>query len=176
MVNAVALGGHTEGGEPMAILTLELPLRIPFGGRRLTQHELERVHLEKYRLDVLLASGDLPFDVVTSGTNPPDFVVSTASGPHGIECAALALQKRRHAYDLFNRFRASLLDAARQEQFPHLADCSVLAWFGSGNDLPPKRNDQATVDKLVEMLRSATVDRRAIAALTERIAQEGFPE
>jgi hypothetical protein len=176
MVNAVALGGHTEGGEPMAILTLELPMRTPFGGRRLKQHELERVHLEKYRLDVLIGSGDLPFDEVTSGMNPPDFVVSTPSGPHGIECAAFALEKRRHAYDLFNRFRASLLDAARQKPFPHLANCSILIWFGSGNDLPPKRNDRATVDALVDMLRGATIDRPAITALADSIARDGFPE
>jgi hypothetical protein len=160
----------------MAILTLELPLRISFGGRPLTQHELERVHLEKYRLDALLASGELPFDGVSSGSNPPDFVVRTPSGTEGIECAALTLQKRRHAHDLFDRFRARLREAARQKPFPHLADCSVLVWFGSGNDLPPKRNDQVTVDKLVDMLRSATVDREAAAALADRIAREGFPE
>jgi hypothetical protein len=176
MVTAAALGGQTEGGEPVAILTLETPMKIPFGGRRLTKPELERAHLEKYRLDVLTATGVLPFDTVMQGGDPPDFVVATPAGAEGVECAALALQQRRHAYALFERFRTRLLDAARQEPFTHLADCVAAIWFGNGNKLPPPANDETAVDQLVAMLRAAQVDRAAIAEFNAQVAQEGLPE
>lgn len=176
MINAAALAGHTEDGEPIAILALEAPSKIHFGGRRLTKRELERVHLEKYRLDMLIATGVLPFDGVTEGGNPPDFIVTTPWREEGIECAAFALQKRRDAYGLFDRFRARLLEARQREGLPHLADCVISVWFGSGGGLPPKTHDQATVDQLVEMLREARIDRAGVSALSQRIAREGFPE
>src|SRR6266487_4297501 len=110
----MALGGSTQDGEPMAILALELPLQVPFGGRRLSQAEIERVHLEKYRVDALLQSGVLPFDAVAAGPNPPDFLVDTPTGSEGIECAALAFEKRRRAFALFRHFRSRLLADARE--------------------------------------------------------------
>jgi hypothetical protein len=76
----------------------------------------------------------------------------------------------------FGRIRARLLDAARQEAFGHLADCSILIWFGSGNELPPRKQDQTIVDQLVGMLRDARIDRKAVAALADQIVREGFPE
>lgn len=113
MIGATWLGGHTEEGERFALLTFEAPSQIRFGGRRLT---LERVQLEKYRLDVLTDTGPLPFEhvtAVTAGEDPPDFVVATPSGDEGIECASLTLDKRRRGYGLFDHFRARLLEAAQ---------------------------------------------------------------
>jgi hypothetical protein len=175
-VGGIALGGTTADGEAMTVLALEMPPKIPLGVRRLTQEELERVHLEKYRIDFLLATGALPFDDVTRGSNPPDFLVSTPSRIEGVECAALTIQKRRDAFALFDRFRARLLKAARHEPFPHLRDCAITVRFGDGMDLPPRAHDEATVERFVEVLRNARIDRAAIAAAWAQATREGFPK
>jgi hypothetical protein len=175
MVSAAALGGRTEDGEQFSILTLEAPPTISLGGRRLSKPEIERLHLEKYRLDVLVTTGVLPFDSVIRGERP-DFVVTTPDGDEGLDCTALTLEKRRNAYALFERFRSGILAAALEKAFPSLRDCLVSVWFGKGGDLPPKAHDQSTVDRLVKVLRESRIDRAAVAALSDRIAREGFPE
>lgn len=40
----------------------------------------------------------------------------------------------------------------------------VTARFGDGTDLPPKAQDRATVERFIEVLRQARVDRAAVAA------------
>lgn len=175
-VGGIGMVGTTADGEAMARLVLETPSQVSFGGHRLDQEELERVHLEKYRFDVLTSTGVLPFDQVKRGANPPDFVVSTPSGEERIECTGLTLQKRRDAFALFDRFKARLLQAAQEESFTNLENCMVAVWFGNGEDLPPRSQDEDTVRRFVEALRGTRVDRAAVAALSNQIAKGEFPE
>jgi hypothetical protein len=169
-VQSIVPVGVTAAGEGWAVLGFEAPTQIDLGMPRLSKEDLEQVHLEKYQRDAAAATGVTPFQNVKRGTNPPDFVVTTPSGEEGIECAAFALRKRRDGFALFDRFRARLLQAARSEPFPHLADCTVTVRFGDGTDLPPKAQDQITVERFIEVLRQARVDRAAVAGASAQFS------
>lgn len=176
-LGAVTLIGHvTETGEPLTVLAMETPVPVVPVQTELPKGVMERIHLERFRSDYLNATGDLPFDRVTAGSDPPDFVVDTDDGTEGIDCTVLAIEDRRRAYSLFAHLRARLLELADDTNLDHLRDSVVRVWFGPGNELPPKRSDINAVEALVETLRSAELNRERITGVSREISQEGFPQ
>lgn len=176
-VGVISLQGTgTETGERVAILAMETPVPLTESGARLDKNRVERLHLERYRADSFTATGELPFDAVSQGSDPPDFLVETDNGPEGIDCTVLALEERRSAYRLFALLRSRLLAAAKGEGFPNLRDTVMYVWFGLADGLPPKRQDTRTVDALLKCMREAHVDRERMQEVAAQIAREGFPK
>lgn len=175
-VSAVGLQGVVaDESERMIIVGMETPMPLWTPESRLDKEIVERLHLERYRSDYLMATGRLPFDDVRRGKDPPDFVVEAAAGQEGVECTAFTLEQRRSAYRMFARLRTLLADRG-EESFPNLRDTAVMVWFGLGSGLPPKRGDRDLVDALVKCMQEARIDRDRLAEVADQIAREGFPQ
>jgi hypothetical protein len=159
----------------MIIVGMETPMPLWTSESRLEKEIVERLHLERYRSDYLMATGRLPFDNVRRGKDPPDFVVEAALGHEGVDCTAFTLEERRSAYRMFARLR-TLLAKSGEGSFPNLRDTAVIVWFGLGSGLPPKRGDREVVNALVKCMQKARIDRDRLAEVADEIAREGFPD
>jgi hypothetical protein len=80
--------GMTEDGERMVHVVMEQPETIRGFGEPVTKATMERLHLEKYRFDVILQSSVVPFNRVEEGSDPPDFVVEAPGAWEAWDCAA----------------------------------------------------------------------------------------
>jgi len=160
-------------GERLVLTFFDTPIQIasPFPSKE----ALERAQLEKYRLDYLLRLGEVPFEDVRRGAEPPDFLVMRDGTPHGVDCAALALEKKRLAEALFTKLIQKV--AAKDNTFlRHLARTHVTVWFSHGTELPPRVTDHSIVPELIEALEHVNVDRDRIGRITADIARHGFPQ
>src|SRR5215210_5626213 len=98
------IAGTTAEGEPFIRIALQVPQAQPGFTKRLGKEHLERYQLERYRADRVLRDGTTPFEAVSVGNNPPDFVVGTADGRAvQVDLAALPLEDWRNASRLFQR-------------------------------------------------------------------------
>jgi hypothetical protein len=160
-----------ENEEELRVV-FDFPVRV---STSLPSKELmERVQLEKFRLDYLLRFGALPFDNVRRGQEPPDFVVESDGHPLGLDCAALALGSRRRADAMFTAFMARLAEST-DKPFPNLQACDVVLWFRHGRSAPPGRADEAAIGEVVDTLERIEVDRAKIADFAAEVAKNGFP-
>lgn len=137
---------------------------------------LERVQLEKYRLDCLVRTGSVPFEDVRRGAEPPDFEVMCAESWRRLDCVALTIEQKRLAEALFTKLIEKVAIAGEDRPLEHLAGTQVAMWFGHGSQLPPRATDHSTVTEIVDSLVQVEVDREGIAKLTADIAAHGFPE
>ena len=172
-LGAMWLGIENTGGEPGVILAFENSLRVFGPGVTLDKPTLERLHLERFRSDYAMRLGRIPFDGVRVGANPPDFEIETPDGWKRLDCMVLPFEDRRKGHALFLRLRDKLM--AEQRDCSNIADCWVQIWFSGGGGLPPKKNDQQTVDQLAALLEAYEIDRAAIAAVMAGIPESGFP-
>jgi hypothetical protein len=81
-------------GERVTIPMLDTPVQLT---PAFPKETLERVQLERYRLDYLVRLGKVPFEDVRRGDDPPDFLVTRDSSAHALDCAALTLPQKRTA-------------------------------------------------------------------------------
>ncbi len=137
---------------------------------------LERVQLEKYRLDCLVRTGDVPFEDVRRGAEPPDFEVMRGESWRRLDCVALTVQEKRLAEALFTKLVEKVAVAGEDRSLEHLAGTHVTIWFGQGSQLPPRATDHSIVEEIVDALARVKVDREEIAKLTTNIAAHGWPE
>ncbi|MFE0355995.1 hypothetical protein ACFW2I_21130 [Streptomyces nigra] len=173
----VALEGIQETGEAVITLGSDAPLQIFRRGSRIDKGTLERIHLEKFRFDSLLRSGEVPFEDVRQGSDPPDFAVLVDGETNHLDCAALALQSRRTAYQLFRSLRNEIMQCANSVDFGSVGGCVLHITFGEGADLPPRRGDKQALKKIVQSIAEFPDRRQEIANLTNSIvAQGGMPE
>lgn len=160
----------SSGTEPCAVVLLDERVRICSA---MTQEMIERFHLERVRIDNLGRTGSLPFDDVTRGPNPPDFIVSTAGRETGVDISVVALPERRHAYHRFDFFTDRL--RAVSPPLDNLRDTHVLVWFNLGQDLPPKQSDHDAAQDLIDLMRSTRFDRAEVERLYGEMAATGMP-
>lgn len=173
----VALEGTHENGEEVIILGSDAPVQIFGSGSRVEKETLERIQLEKFRFDSLLRSGEVPFEDVRQGSDPPDFSVLVDSQMSHLDCAALAIQSRRTAYQLFRSLRHEIMQCASSFDFGSVSGCVLHITFGQGASLPPKRGDKQALKKIVQSIAEFPDRRQEIANLTNAImAQGGMPE
>jgi hypothetical protein len=137
---------------------------------------LERVQLEKYRLDYLVRTGSVPFEDVRRGAEPPDFEVMRGESWHRLDCVALAVQEKRLAEALFTKLIEKVAVAGKDRPLEHLAGTHVTLWFSQGSQRPPRATDHSIVAEIVDALAQVEVDREEIAKLTTNIAAHGWPE
>jgi hypothetical protein len=176
---AFSLGGTDANGESMQIIAFEAPefVLADVGGPR-PKNVMERIHLERYRLDHLIRTGTVPFERVAEGGDPPDFEVELREGgSEALDCAAFTLGEYRGAYRLFRLLRTRLERDADPSDFEGVRGCVLQVSFGDGQLLPPKRSDEKAVEALAALIAGFTVDRERIARLTaDAIAAGRMPE
>jgi hypothetical protein len=177
-MESAGLQGENADGERVVFPFFDTPIQI--ASRFPSKEALERAQLEKYRLDYLLRFGEVPFEGVERGGDPPDFLVRRGGLQHGIDCAALALEEKRGAEALFRKLvhKVAANDIA---SLGHLAGTEIGIWFKSdasdiGPGLPPRAADDAAAQKLVEGLENFRLDRQRIAEITADIAAHRFPQ
>jgi hypothetical protein len=173
---SIALLGEDSTNDKLALLALETPIQVTQPGRRVKKSAVERIHLERYRSDYLNGTGKLPFDAVTVGGDPPDFIVETEAGPESLDCTTFCLSDRRLAFDLFEHLKKRLADESSASRFDNLKDCLLLIWFGWGNELPPKRTGRSAVEQLIQLLRQCIVDHARLASSANEFARQGLPQ
>jgi hypothetical protein len=117
VLGAACLEGTTEDGERMIIVTSENPERVTGFDHSVAQLTLERLHLERWRFDYILCTISVPFDGVSRGADPPDFVVEVDGRAVGLDCAVLARERRRTAYALLRRLQGRLAPGAEGRDF-----------------------------------------------------------
>jgi hypothetical protein len=180
VIGATTMGVVTDTGERMMIIVSEQPERMPGFTGELTKETLERYHLERFRIDVLLRSGSVPFEGVERGpdpSKPPDFLVHTPDGATSLDLVALARSDRRNSYRLFEHLQSRLQAGVGNRDFTGVAGCILSVWFGPHlDDLPPKRTDDEIVDELLDLIAASRVDHQGHAKMMESVAQHGFPE
>jgi hypothetical protein len=179
VIGALFAQGHTDTGEPTIIVTAETPTRLQGFPSQVSKEVLERFHLDSYSSDHLLHTGEPPFENVRRGDEPPDFYVGVAEGKSvALDCVAYADHHRRNGYRLMEHLRGRLLAGAGGRDFSGIAGCVLSFWFGPHlDDLPPKRWDDTLVEPLLDAMAGCSVDREAVARVTEEIAaQGGFPQ
>lgn len=143
--------------DQLTLLVYEWPVEewANIGGA-IGKGELEELHLARIQSDVLASQGSTPFESVSRGADPPDFVATYRGQSVGLELTQLTLTDRRLAHGLFRRVRNALLEANRRD-LQHLQGCVLYMWFGDEGDptgLPHRRSDdvplQAIVDAVIE--------------------------
>lgn len=132
-------------------------------GATLSKTERERLHLDQYFTDHLIANGRLPYEGAVKPEQPPrpDFVINEGSDARGIDCVQLALPTRRGAHGSFRAIRDAVLQQPRQ-RFVHLAGSMIYVWFERENQLVrPCRagRDRAAIHHIVDALSNYKVDR-----------------
>lgn len=150
-----------EPGRPFVLFSAETPLSMfpTFG--RVAKQQLERLHLDRYATDMLLATGSRPFGKAIAGADPPDFVVESPSGQMAIDCIQFAIEGRRQVHALFRALRDAVLadDPAR---FSHLAGLQVYLWVVDKTTtdlaLPPRHTNLGFVAALADRLATFRFD------------------
>jgi hypothetical protein len=157
----------------LTMMVFDWPIRVaaPF----CTKESLERAQLEKFRLDSLLRFGAVPFEGVTRGDDPPDFVVTRGELLERLDCAVVALEGKRTAEALFTAFMQKIADKTAAK-FDHLRQSNIIIWFKHGTELPPRKTNRHAADVLLEALQNVTVDRQLIADVTHQISIQGLPQ
>ena len=159
-------------GERVTIPFLDTPVQLT---PTFPKEILERVQLEKYRLDYLVRFGEVPFEDVRRGADPPDFLVTRHGSRHALDCAALTLPQKRTAEAIFTKLVQKVVEddsAALQ----HLEGTHIIISFGYGVDLPPKVTDSLALQEVVKTLEETRFDRGRYARINAEIAEHGLPE
>jgi hypothetical protein len=177
-MESAGLHGESADGERVIYPAFDTPIQI--ASRFPSKEALERAQLEKYRLDYLLRFGEVPFEEVERGGDPPDFLVRRDGSPHRIDCAALALEEKRGAEALFSKL-VDKVAANDTASLRHLAGTEINIWFSSdtsdiGPGRPPRVTDDSKTQKLMEALQNFELDRQRIADITADMIAHGPPQ
>ena len=147
--NLHALLGPAADGDRAGFVVHEWPDAWP----QLTKPRAERRQLDRFRTDLKRAGADR-YTTVAKGTDPPDFIVTRASGggQAGVEFTQLVLEDRAAANGLFQQVRAEAL-RYRAEAFRHLHGHLVYLAFDNAAGLPPasKAGARSVVEALSAM-------------------------
>ena len=154
--------GMTEAGEPVVAVCHERPAEFSLPVGKLGAQVL---HLEKFRVDSRARGDGDPFlSVRPTEVDPPDFACVDRDGRVvGVECRALADERRRAAYGHLNRLKRRL-EMVGASAFQHLRDCAVYVYFEHDGELgmPRPEREATAYDALVAAIRDLPVHRAAL--------------
>jgi hypothetical protein len=162
-----AEGITADGAAALVSFAARVPLCRP-----LPKPLLERLHLEKFRIDWLVQRAELPFDAIERGTDPPDFRAGDAPQV-GLDLSALTISQQRLAYHLFDTFLEQVV--AVRPPLDNLTGTHIRVWFDFGSGLPPKRTDKEIATRLIETLRTVRLNRSRLAQFYMDSAIHGLP-
>jgi hypothetical protein len=148
----------TSGSLPEPTLWLALEQEIPWirPGARLDREIMELMHAQRFAADCRGSTGVEPYAAIAGIQNdPPDFYITHPDGSRGgLECVSFSIEERRGAQSLFRNIKNKLAFQQRHRT-GHLTGCSVLVWLGKDqnpNTRPPRKNDDAAAEELIEAL------------------------
>lgn len=150
----MGMRGSDPGGDAMLVIAYESPSSWLRTIDAIPQHEVEWMHVHRFRSDFMLATGLHPFHSVRQGDDPPDILVDNADGTLGLECTRLAMPARQPSHGLFRNVRARVASVA-PEHFASLRGQVVYLWFNDDDSAlsPPfRKGDDEAAQKLVEAL------------------------
>jgi hypothetical protein len=166
-ISAIMLTATTADGEPLLILACDSVEWHDWSSesRSISQGQLERLHLDRFRADALADGGVDPLVDAEPGDDPPDFIVrDTAGVSRGLDCSTYGLSQRRTAHTLFEQLQVRLAAGAGGRSFDGIQGCVLGVWFGSTlDDLPPRRSDDTIIKPLLDAMADCVVDREALA-------------
>jgi hypothetical protein len=150
----LGIAGATAGG-PTFVVCYESPVSRAEGPGLIDKESLERLHLDRYQTDVVVAGGT-PYARATRGADPPDFSVTDVAGAtFGLECTQLTLSRRRLATAAFDVIRQAIAQEPRS-RFLHLAGWHLYMWFRSDAaialGLPPRPADRPAIEAILAAL------------------------
>jgi hypothetical protein len=149
--------GATAANEPTLVVGFETPSSWIRLSEPLDKPTLETILVRRYSLDQRLATGTHAFAAVQPGSDPPDVIAQTDSGPLGVESTALAIESRREVHGLFLALRQRLI-MTEPVALAKLAGYFVYVWFEApaptALDKPHRRSDDAAIQALVEELKT----------------------
>jgi hypothetical protein len=160
-------GRDAETNEPAIYLLHEWP--APSGPAEVgrTKEDMERLHLDQFCTDYLLAVRDLPYDDIERHSDPRiDFAVTdVATGERlGVDLTQCADPRQRHASALFGGVHDALLRRPRRE-FLGLAGSVIYMWFrdarGNPSLPPPRREAEEVGDAIATALAAYEVEPEA---------------
>ncbi len=183
--NAPALMGMsgTSASRPdtlTALVGFEWPIPHLTPTQDISKPDLERIHLDRYFTDYLLATGTPPFLNSTQtepGADPPDFTVSSSEGQEGLDCVQLTLNSRRSVGGTFQVIRKAILRESRH-RFEHLVGHVVYMWFVTEQNetrKPPKPSNRAQIESVIDALADYRIDPNAFMYQPEH-PDEGPPQ
>jgi hypothetical protein len=146
--------GKLAEGPPseVAIAVFEWP--VPHWdviGDPLAKETVERLHLERYRTDRLLATGEMPYETLDVGDDPPDFVAPQDDSRIGVDATQLTASGRIGAQAQFERIRRAVLAAPRAD-FTHLRGHLLYLWFRDAAGLGLPHREAEAVAEVVAAL------------------------
>jgi hypothetical protein len=173
-LSVVAMQGHPNSDPEAMELLVAFEWPIPYWtvmDGPMNKEAVERLHLERYCTDRLLAGGQLPYTQLNRGGNPPDFEAELPGAANlAVDATQLTVADRIAAQAQFERVTAAVLAAPRRD-FAHLRGHFLYLWFSQPEgDGRPHRNSEA-VDGIVAALREYEPD----TSWTERDTS-GLPE
>lgn len=147
---------RVSDGASLFCFLYESPLEIFYAPRPISKDQEEGLLLERLRTDDL-RRGIPIMGKVRRGEEPPDFVVETDKGLHGLDFTRFSIAERMQAQALFRRLRERLLKSPR-EDFAHLMGATIYLWFDhQGLSSFPQESDE-DVDALVVALKNYEFD------------------
>ena len=81
---ALTVEGHDAAGEKMLLGVVENRQAAPGFTGKVEKDRLEQYHLDRFQADYALAHGQPCFDANAPGSDPPDFVVTSAGADSGL--------------------------------------------------------------------------------------------
>lgn len=127
-------------------------------GDELPKETVERLHLERYCTDRLFATGQLPYERLVVGGNPPDFAAERHDGTTvGVDATQLTAGGRIAAQAQFERIRRAVLARPRAE-FGHLRGYLLYLWFRTEGDLGLPHRESEAVEEVMAGLRGYQPD------------------
>jgi hypothetical protein len=173
----IAARGHdTETSEEAVVVIQEWPAPSgPAEGSR-KKEEMERLHLDQFCTDHLLATGNLPYDDIARGSEGVDFTATDVSSGErvGIDLAQFVVEERRTAAALFGRVIDAALERPRRD-FSRLAGMVVYMWFRSRDgqpSLPPRAAEAQAAEAIVTALAQYVPDVRATEIPSGEVPQQ----
>ena len=139
--------------EQVLLITNEMPLSIYPWIVPIDKPQLEELHLQRFCSDYCKATGQRPYDNVSPGNNPPDFIGDTPDGKRTIDCTQFTIESRRTVYGLFQTIKDTLFDTD-PSRFSYISGLLVYVWVDIGKvtmGLPLKKADH---DELIDQLAS----------------------
>ena len=111
-------GLTADTSEPVLVVAQEWPATSGSSQTERTKEELERLHLDQYCTDHLLATRQIPYTQLERGSGRVDFsgVQADAERVVGIDMTQFALASRRRAEALFGLVLDAVLDRPRSSQ------------------------------------------------------------
>jgi hypothetical protein len=159
----MAVSGSSPSGEPILVMGTELPIEYV---RPRYKNEVERLHVERLRIDLRARGAGDPFiSVRPSMDDPPDVLVrvSGSVAELGLECTRFADQERLEVSEQFTSL-AHLVERVPPSHLRHLKGFALyVSYHDEIGQSRPLRADDARQTELVETLIAVKPRRMAVA-------------